>query len=252
MSKDIDTIAAELRSAEAKATSVRARLRKWTLRYEQAETSKERSQSNHYRSVANEDLRKAESRVRALRGQYQQAENEMVRHADDGFPAAMTPPHAGWKLVSNLTGQFGEVNVRRGQEVTIEMLGTNAQQLIDGRHVRWAPPSVPKRSAPAGSISATVVRPVAVAPTEGPLDLCRRVLSETAAKRGITKREAIDVIDQGLVERAIRAIGELPRTVRSGSWGSGNPTDQRTGIGTMRRITDDAYSILCGEKESTP
>jgi hypothetical protein len=81
-----------------------------------------------------------------------------------------------------------------------------------------------------------------------PIAECQKVLREASKKRGITKREALDVVNQDLVERAIRAIGEQSRTVKTGAWGSGNPTEQQTGVGTVRRIVDDAYDVLCADE----
>jgi hypothetical protein len=225
MSKDIDTIAAELRDAEARATSIRARLQKWTLRYEQETGGQKRSQANHWRTVANEDLRKAETRVRALRTQYQKAENEMMRDDDAKLP---------WRVALGSLN-FGGTLYPRGSVVPDHLVEScaNSQHLISAGHLRRMPGTPAKQAKPAPT-------PVVAEPYV-PVDHCKVLydaMVALAAKRkcaiGDTE-DAHELLD--LRERAVKQFCDEPQVAMSTAWGGNNHPTQ-SGVGTARRIFD--------------
>jgi hypothetical protein len=154
--------------------------------------------------------------------------------SDDNFPASMVPPHAGWKLIANKTMRFGDVDVRRGSEITAEMLSKalNAVTLLSGGHIRWMPPQAakPEPVAPKPKVDAPYV----------PVDHIRVLydaMGVIAAQRNIDIHDCEDLADRTLWDRATTQFINEPQSVMSQAWGGGNRPTQ-SGDGSSRRIFD--------------
>jgi hypothetical protein len=155
-------------------------------------------------------------------------------------------PQPGWRLVAKRTLNLAGRVVGPGAEISAEELAgmLNSNALLAGGHIAWCPPQA-ERPAPRAAAPA----PAAPSPPDDVVEQCRSQLKRIAEKRRCTLREAIDLIDAEVLKRAIRQIAETPRETLLGSWGSGQPTKQRVGVGTLRRPVDDAIDILCREPE---
>jgi hypothetical protein len=255
-----DKLEVELSKAMSRATAAKARFQRQRTRYEQALSARERGPARFWMNAAGEAVTEAEAEVRKLRKKLAQLRNREDQHAmrqeQQATTTLMTPPGPDWVLTVCKAGglRFGHKQYRNGQEIDVAEItkSLNGDRLLSSGYLRWRPRSAlfPK-SAPAAS---GLAAPVAAAPGDDPLVIARRALSEAAKRRGTTMRDCIDVIDSGVLTRAIKAIADTPREARVGSWGGGGGTLQRVGQGTLRRPVDDAIDILCAppERESAP
>jgi hypothetical protein len=252
-SDDIDDLGVEIAKAVTEIAGLRAREQRHRLNAEgsggNSLVKSARGQAKYQLAMASEKREQAEARLHALQLRQQRAENEVMRNADDGFPAAMTPPHAGWRLVAFRSMQLGSRHVSRGAEITTNELAQclNAPSLLAGGHVRWVPPQAavaPKRPAP--QLATT---PMAQA--SDPIGELIAAVKQDRAQLGLRAKDALDLRrHMDLKERAIKAYGELSRVVRTGAFGGG-AQQQKTGIGTLRRVTDDFEDYICREVEKT-
>jgi hypothetical protein len=247
---DIEKAAAHVQSLR----SQRARARnRYEAKIASGDSRSAIGQARHSLDLLDARVVGAEKKLRALqmRAAEQQELND-VRHDDDTFPAAMTPPHAGWTLRANRTLNLGGKVVSRGQEISTDDLSMmlNAPALLAGGHVRWCPPVRPAAVTPRPAPQLASMAQVTSSETEpeNVITKCKRAIREAAAARGISRRAAVDVIDQELLRRAILERAQKPRTVMSGSWADARPTVTGQGSGGIRRITDDVIDYLCSDE----
>jgi hypothetical protein len=235
---DIDVLAVEIAGLVTEIAGLRAREQRHRLKAEgsggNSLEKSARGQAKYQLERASERREAAEARLRSLQLRRDRAENEVMRNADDGFPATMTPPNAGWTLRAFRSLNLGGKTVSRGQEITVDDLSmmANAPALLAGGHIRWCPPAKAAAVAPARPA------PVLILPAQADpyTEFVDAVAQETAKGRSdaINLRHLLD-----LRERASKAYSERWRKVSMGAWGSGNPSQQATGAGTLRRVVDD-------------
>jgi hypothetical protein len=234
---DIDDLSVEIAKTVTEIAGLRAREQRHRLNASgSGGNSLERSargQAKYQLAMASEKREQAEARLRSLQLRRDRVENEAMRHGDD-FTGSMTPPHCGWTLRAFRSLNLGGKIVSRGQEITTDELAlmANAPALLAGGHIRWVPPTAavaPKRPAP-------MPTPSPVLASDPYREFVDAVALETANGRSdaINLRHLLD-----LRERASKEYSERWRKVSMGAWGSGNPSQQATGAGTLRRVVDD-------------
>jgi hypothetical protein len=184
----------------------------------------------------------AKQRLRELqKREAQEKELTEMRHQDEFTPQSGNPswPWRAWVTLDIEGKRYG-----RGAIIPDELIErcANAARLISGGYIRRLPDQ-PAKPAPA----ATTAKPVASSPTPDHIEQCRAALREASARRGVSRKAALDIIDQDLVARAIKQYADEPKVVRTGAWGSGAPTNQQTGKGTPRRIVDGFVEHVCAE-----
>jgi hypothetical protein len=250
---DIDDLSVEIARLVTEIAGLRAREQRYRLKAQgSGGNSIEKSirgTAKYQLAMASQKREQAEARLRSLQLRRDRAENEaMMRNADDGFPAAMTPPNAGWTLRAFRSLNLGGRIVSRGQEITVEELSlmANAPALLAGGHIRWCPP--------AKAAAVTPTRPALVSPSparaSNPIAELVAAVKQDKTQLGIATKDALDLRRHlELKERAIRQYGELSRVVKIGAWGSGMASEQRSGLGTLRRVTDDFEDYICREVE---
>jgi hypothetical protein len=234
---DIDDLGVEIARLVTEIAGLRAREQRHRLKAEgsggNSLVKSARGQAKYQLERASEQREKAEARLRSLQLRRDRVENEAMRHGDD-FTGSMTPPHCGWTLRAFRSMNLGGKMVSRGQEITPDDLGQmlHARELLAGGHIRWVPPTAavaPKRPAP-------LPTPSPVLASDPYREFVDAVALETAKGRSdaINLRHLLD-----LRERASKEFSERWRKVSMGAWGSGNPSQQATGAGTLRRVVDD-------------
>jgi hypothetical protein len=254
MSDDADDLAsaqAAVRKAEAKLTSLRAQEQSWRnklLAASQAGCGAKRSQPQHNLNATIDRIAAVEKTLKALRVRLAAAESreteDILRNHDETFPS--TPPHAGWEMRCFRTLTINGKVYGRGSQISPEELAQclNASTLLSGGHVRWQPPSAPKKAAPPPTLQPDVSAPPV---PDDPVAVWRREVKRIAAQRGIAPRLAVDLAPGNLTERAFKADADKPKVVNDGSLGSGGGSPQRSGVGTLRRITSGAIDRMLAE-----
>jgi hypothetical protein len=248
---DIDELSIQIARCVTEVAGYRARERRYELKAKgSGGNSIEKSirgQAKWQLQRASELREQAEARLHDLQQRRNRAENQAMRH-DDSFTGSMTPPHSGWTLRAFRSMNLGGKIVSRGQEISVDDLSqmANAPALLAGGHVRWVPPqaavSPAKRPAPSQPASAQASDPIRELIT---------VVKQDKAQLGLRAKDALDLKrHMDLKERAIKQYGELSRNVRTGAFGGG-AQEQKSGIGSLRRICDDFETYICREVEKT-
>jgi hypothetical protein len=138
----------------------------------------------------------------------------------------------GWRLVVWNRLNIGGKTLHRGQEITELELAQclNAERLLAGGYVRACPPG----SGPQPVVPRPTQLPQPV-PVVDPMDEAAKLLNAVLEKRKINPRDAIDLIDQHVRERAMRADAEADKECDDVI--GGQNVRIRSGGGTMRRVT---------------
>jgi hypothetical protein len=248
---DLDTIAANVREAE-----------QWldAVGHVEAEIERLRASASRRsaRLAALRDVR-GKAQVRAELKRHLARTTERITDAEKRHKELLmqkpdleyTAPAAqsSWPWVCWVPLTFGTVRYARGEIVPLEVLeaSPNFDRLVHGGYVRQRSPS----ARPLKRVAAPPPIVVTVPPPIDHVAECRAALRRAAAERGCTLRTALDLVDRGLLNRAVSQIAEMPRKARANGMTEGGFTTVASGRGTMRRITDDAYDVLCAAEPST-
>src|SRR5262249_22238047 len=121
-----------------------ALLAEWRRRLEAADNTHDVGMCRYQLKRATRALAKAQTELADLEKEF-----EMRRTALSDSPASMRAPGEGWKLVANRALNISGISVRRGQEITDEMMQcANIAQMIVGGHVVWRAPHQAAKTAP--------------------------------------------------------------------------------------------------------
>jgi hypothetical protein len=206
-------------------------------RYEQRGSDVQYGHQNKYLA------RRARLRVQELSERI-----EIMRHATETTGTALTAPGPDWVLAVSKAGglKIAARQYRNGEEIGADVLANclNGDRLLSSGYVKWRSRASlkgiePKPVAPSKPVAASPPPP-----PPDPIQICRAELERVAAARKCTLADAYDLVDATVMGRAIKHYVDMPKTVRSGGWGSGGGQPTQSGTGTFRRVSDGFTEYL--------
>jgi hypothetical protein len=196
----------------------------------------DKDDSEYHPHLAEHHLHQYEAKVRDLEAALG-TETEDMRHVEE---AVTNDPGHPWRATRQL--RFADKVYQRGAVIPDEVVNAcmNVAALIDGGHIRRLPASPTPAPRPVFQPRQVTQLP------DDPVATARKALDEMAARRGCTRRDAVDLIPSDILLRAIKHIGEITGEVETGAWGGGKMRTPN-GIGNHRRISDHAVDVLCAD-----
>jgi hypothetical protein len=175
-----------------------------------------------------------------------QEEKQMLRHEDT--PTSVNAPGPGWKLVCNRALQIGSRQCRRGEEIDPNVLAAtaNGAHLLQHGHLRW----VPGGDAPAPKPAAPKPPVVDIKPVDH-IDVARKELRRIADTRKVSLRDAIDLVDSSVMNRARKEYADNPPNgqVFEGALGSPatwTPSGTKAGNTARRSVAGFEDHLISG------